>query len=63
MSDLLRRLRRAGVERIVIEREVPRDEIAGLVSALASLDRRLDAGKSASTRCPRSPTSRSAASR
>ena len=52
MSDLLRRLRRAGVERIVIEREVPRDEIAGLVSALASLDRRLDADKSASDALP-----------
>ena len=52
MSDLLRRLRRAGVERIVIEREVPRDEIGGLVSALASLDRRLDAGKSASDALP-----------
>jgi putative nucleotidyltransferase with HDIG domain len=42
MSDLLRRLRRAGVERIVIDRDVPRDEIAGLVSSLAFLDRQLD---------------------
>ena len=42
MSDLLRRLRRAGVERIVIDRDVPRDEIAGLVAALAALDRHLD---------------------
>jgi putative nucleotidyltransferase with HDIG domain len=42
MSDLLRRLRRAGVERIVIDRDVPRDEVAVLVSSLASLDRQLD---------------------
>jgi putative nucleotidyltransferase with HDIG domain len=43
MSDLLRRLRRAGVERIVIDHDVPRDEIAGLVTSLASLDRQLEA--------------------
>src|SRR5262245_56053921 len=42
MSDLLRRLRRAGVERIVIDHDVPRDEIAGLVTSLASLDRQLE---------------------
>ena len=48
MSDLLRRLRRAGVERIVIDRDVPRDEIAGLVAALAALDRHLDQDAAAS---------------
>ncbi len=43
MTDLLRRLRRAGVERIVIDREVGHEEITSLVTALASLDRKLDA--------------------
>jgi putative nucleotidyltransferase with HDIG domain len=42
MSDLLRRLQRAGVERIVIDREVTPEEIAGLVTALALIDRRLE---------------------
>ena len=42
MSDLLRRLRRAGVERIVIDRDVPRDEVAVLVSSLSSLERQID---------------------
>jgi len=42
MSDLLRRLRRAGVERIVVDHDVPRDEIVGLVTALASLDRQIE---------------------
>ena len=43
MTDLLRRLRRAGVERIVIDRDVGHEEITSLVTALASLDRKLDA--------------------
>ncbi len=43
MTDVLRRLRRAGVERIVIDREVGHEEITSLVTALASLDRKLDA--------------------
>ena len=40
MTDLLRRLRRAGVERIVIDRGIAEDEISGLVTALAALDGR-----------------------
>jgi putative nucleotidyltransferase with HDIG domain len=55
MSDLLRRLRRAGVERIVIDREVSRDEIAGMVTALASLDRWLEADKNAANALPTFP--------
>ncbi len=47
MSDLLRRLQRAGVERIVIDRDVMPEEIAGLVTALASIDRRLEADAAA----------------
>jgi len=43
MTDLLRRLRRAGVERIVIDRDVGHEEITSLVTALASVDRKLDA--------------------
>jgi putative nucleotidyltransferase with HDIG domain len=38
MGDLLRRLERAGVERITIAREVAFDEIAALVQALAAID-------------------------
>ncbi len=41
MGDLLKRLHRLGVERIVIDREVGHDEITGLVTALAS-ERRQD---------------------
>jgi putative nucleotidyltransferase with HDIG domain len=55
MSDLLRRLRRAGVERIVVDRDVSREELAGLISALASLDRRLEADKNASNALPSFP--------
>ena len=55
MSDLLRRLRRAGVERIVIDHDVPREEIAGLITALASLDRRLEADKDAASALPAFP--------
>ena len=43
MTDLLRRLRRAGVERMVIDRDVGHEEITSLVTALASVDRKLDA--------------------
>jgi putative nucleotidyltransferase with HDIG domain len=45
MADLLRRLQAAGVERIVIDREVGHDEISALVIALASLDRRDSSGQ------------------
>ena len=44
MTDLLRRLQRAGVERIVIDREVGHDEITGLVAGLATLERRHESG-------------------
>ncbi len=55
MSDLLRRLRHAGVERIEIDRDVSREEIAGLISALATLDRRLEADKNAPNTLPSFP--------
>lgn len=38
MGDLLRRLQRAGIERITIDRDVSFDEVAGLVQALAKMD-------------------------
>jgi putative nucleotidyltransferase with HDIG domain len=38
LGDLLRRLQRGGVERITLAKEVTRDEIAGLVQALAVID-------------------------
>jgi putative nucleotidyltransferase with HDIG domain len=40
MGDLMRRLQRLGVERIVIDREVTPEEIGSLVTAFASPDRR-----------------------
>jgi putative nucleotidyltransferase with HDIG domain len=40
MGDLMRRLQRLGVERIVIDREVTREEIAVLISAFAGADGR-----------------------
>jgi len=40
MGDLMRRLQRLGVERIVVDREVTPDEIALLISAFASADSR-----------------------
>ncbi len=40
MGDLMKRLQRLGVERIVIDREVTADEIATLVGAFASTDLR-----------------------
>ena len=40
MGDLMRRLQRLGVERIVIDRDVTPDEIATLVSAFAGADGR-----------------------
>jgi putative nucleotidyltransferase with HDIG domain len=45
MSDLLKRLRRLGVERIVIDREVGQEELTGLIAALAAADRRLETGE------------------
>jgi putative nucleotidyltransferase with HDIG domain len=46
MGDLMKRLQRLGVERIVIDREVTADEIATLVGAFASTDlRQAGAGK------------------
>jgi putative nucleotidyltransferase with HDIG domain len=45
MTDLLRRLQAAGVERIVIDREVGHEEVNALVTALASLDRRDSTGQ------------------
>ena len=45
MSDLLRRLQAAGVERIVIDREVGHEEVNALVTALASLERRDSTGE------------------
>src|SRR4029077_18000802 len=44
-TDLLRRLQAAGVERIVIDREVGHEEVNALVTALASLDRRDSTGQ------------------
>ena len=40
MGDLLRRLQKAGIERIVIDREVTHDEIAALIGAFASQEGR-----------------------
>ena len=40
LSDLVRRMRLAGVERIAIERGVTRDELAELVQTLASIETR-----------------------
>lgn len=40
MGDLMRRLQRLGVERIVVDREVTADEVAALVAAFASQDSR-----------------------
>jgi putative nucleotidyltransferase with HDIG domain len=39
MGELLKRLRRLGVERLVIDREVTHEEITGLVTTLAAIDR------------------------
>jgi putative nucleotidyltransferase with HDIG domain len=40
LGDVIRRLQSAGIERIVIERGVSADEVAGLVQALASIEAR-----------------------
>ena len=60
MSDLLRRLQRAGVERIAIERDVTTEELTGLVQALASGS---DAERRGHRPARRFRTSRSAGSR
>jgi putative nucleotidyltransferase with HDIG domain len=45
MGDLMRRLHRLGVERIVIEREVTPEEIGALVSAFAATDAKAAPGE------------------
>ena len=40
VDDLVRRMKLCGVERIVIERAVTRDELSQLVEALASIESR-----------------------
>ena len=44
MGELLKRLRRLGVERIVIDRDVGHEELTGLIAALATAERLQESG-------------------
>ena len=52
MADLLRRLERVGVERITIERDVAKEEVAALVQALATAEAHGAAGPPALPQLP-----------